>query len=240
MNLQNLKTYFSEANGLGTKYPEHFNILNLIRLYPQWEKSLNSKSSPLLDRLPWLTFLAIQMLDDVLDENMRVYEYGSGGSTLYFAQRVKEVISVEHDRPWFEKVFESVDCNGHKNCHVQLIEPTVIDDLVYGDTSDPNSYISSSPDFTGKSFRDYVSNIDQFPDEYFDLILIDGRARPSCFQHSIPKVKLNGYIVWDNTDREHYLPTMKAAPSRFDFIDFPGASPYVNFFTRTSAWHRKY
>ncbi len=239
MNLRNLKTYIIEAKTLALKYPKNFNILNLVRLYQKWEKSLNPKSSPLLDKLPWITFSAIQMLDNFLDGDMRVYEYGSGGSTLYFAQRVKEVISVEHDRPWFEKVLKAVDCHGYKNCHVQLIEPTAINDSLFRDASDPNTYVSSSSNFTGKIFRDYASNIDQFPDVFFDLILIDGRARPSCFKHAIPKVKLNGYIVWDNTDREHYLPTMQAAPSNFEFIDFPGVSPYVNFFTRTSAWQRK-
>jgi hypothetical protein len=237
MNLDNLKKYCLEAKKLGLNYPEHFNLLDIIKFYPAWERSLISGTSPLQDKLPWITFSAIQMLDGILNKNMRIFEYGSGGSTLYFAMKVKEVFSIEHEPNWFYKVCKSVDEHGFENCHIQLVEPTIISGLDSRDASDPSSYASSDSKFNGKSFKDYASNIDRFPDAYFDLILIDGRARPSCFKHAIRKVKSDGYIFWDNTDREHYLPTMKAAPSKLHFLDFPGASPYVNFFTRTSAWH---
>jgi len=37
-----------------------------------------------------------------------VFEYGSGFSTLFWLERVKEIVSVEHDKVWFEKIFEKV------------------------------------------------------------------------------------------------------------------------------------
>jgi len=104
--------------------------------------------------------------------------------------------------------------------------------------ADPDSYASSDSKYEGQFFHKYVTFIDRFPDGYLDLILIDGRSRPSCFKHAVPKIKPGGYIEWDNTDRFHYQMAMSMAPADFVFRDFPGLSPCVPFFTRTSIWQR--
>jgi predicted O-methyltransferase YrrM len=167
---------------------------------------------------------------------MLIYEYGAGGSTIFFAKRAREVISVEHDPEWARRVTEVMQKGGYKNCWIQVIEPTLNATFTNGDPSDVNSYTSDDHNFHGRSFKDYASSIDRYPDEHFDIVLIDGRARPSCFKHAIPKVKKHGYVVWDNTDRTYYFPAMQTAPKTFGFMDFPGPSPYVDLFTRTSVW----
>ncbi len=46
---------------------------------------------------PWLVFDAIHFLENWLKPGMRVFEYGSGVSTFFFAQRVAEVTNEERD-----------------------------------------------------------------------------------------------------------------------------------------------
>jgi predicted GIY-YIG superfamily endonuclease len=53
-------------------------------------------------------------------------------------------------------------------------------------------------------FVSYVKKIDSYPNEYFDVLVIDGRARPFCLKHGLNKVKPGGYIVYDNLEREYY------------------------------------
>src|SRR5690606_37246496 len=53
--------------------------------------NINNKS-PLDLELPWLTIGAILHIKRFLNKNMRVFEYGSGGSTLFFSKRAKEVV----------------------------------------------------------------------------------------------------------------------------------------------------
>lgn len=53
-------------------------------------------------------------------------------------------------------------------------------------------------------YYDYVSTIDQFIDEYFDVIVIDGRARTHCLKHSVTKLRTGGMLVFDNADRVEY------------------------------------
>lgn len=40
--------------------------------------------------------------------------------------------------------------------------------------------------------------------EKFDIILIDGRDRVNCAFHALEKLKEDGVIIWDNTERKYY------------------------------------
>jgi hypothetical protein len=54
--------------------------------------------------LPWLTYSFIDFITDRLSKEFTVFEFGSGNSTLFFAGKVKEVISVEHNIEWYNKL----------------------------------------------------------------------------------------------------------------------------------------
>lgn len=62
--------------------------------------------------VPWYTYPAIEYLDTINLESLRVFEYGSGNSSLYFARRGAKVDSVEHDSGWFDQmIFKSACLN---------------------------------------------------------------------------------------------------------------------------------
>ncbi len=63
-----------------------------------------TNSSPLELELPWWSFSAIRKLDKHLNHNHRVFEWGSGGSSVFLARRCKEITTIEHDPDWFELV----------------------------------------------------------------------------------------------------------------------------------------
>ena len=230
------KVYKGEVDKLVRTDPRKHSLLEFIVFFPSWYKHLNNGSSPVQDELPWITFPAIRFLEKRLAKDMVIYEFGSGGSTLFFTKRVKQVYSVEHDPDWFRTVSDALQTKGCSTWSGRLIEPIYGDDYLQRSPSDPNADVSGSPAFKGYSFKGYVESIDEFPDEYFDLILIDGRARPSCFRHAIPKVKAEGCIMWDNTERSYYLQDIQPLQGPLLRVDFPGPGPYVPFFTQTSIW----
>ena len=96
-----------------------------------------------------------------LTNNHRVLEYGSGYSTIEVSNKVKEIISIEHQKEWFEKI----KLNINENSSVYLLEPN----LPYNEGGHCGTY---------EEFRDYI----EFPIKYgpYDIILIDGRARVHC------------------------------------------------------------
>jgi hypothetical protein len=51
--------------------------------------------------LPWINYPAIRLLEERIKKDFRVFEFGSGYSTLFFARLTQTVVSVENDIVWF-------------------------------------------------------------------------------------------------------------------------------------------
>jgi len=98
----------------------------------------------------------------------------------------------------------------------------------------PADYISSDKNYSGKNFEEYVKTIDKYPDESFDVIVVDGRARPSCIQHSLSKLKSGGYLVVDNSEREYYMAPFKFDEQSWKIWKFAGPVPYIHDFSETT------
>jgi precorrin-6B methylase 2 len=54
--------------------------------------------------LPWMAYPAIEFLKGRIRRDMSVFEFGCGEGTLWWADRVREVVSVEHDKDWYERI----------------------------------------------------------------------------------------------------------------------------------------
>jgi hypothetical protein len=61
--------------------------------------------------IPWMTYSAMGFLEKRINGNMSVFEYGCGNSTLWWARRVKNIVSCEHDKVWYEKMKKLVPTN---------------------------------------------------------------------------------------------------------------------------------
>jgi len=145
--------------------------------------------------VPWWTYRAIDVVDASLcarSRPVRVFEFGSGASTLWLADRADEVNSVEH-HAGFAKVMTPV-----------LAERENVRFLVVGPKTSAHPKIGSQkPGHDHLDFSDYVATIDRVGG-LFDLIVIDGRAREACLTASIPHIAPGGLIVYDNSRRGRY------------------------------------
>jgi len=54
--------------------------------------------------LPWVTYPFIDFIKERINKTQHIFEYGSGNSTIFYAERAATVTSVEHDKGWFDKV----------------------------------------------------------------------------------------------------------------------------------------
>jgi precorrin-6B methylase 2 len=61
--------------------------------------------------IPWWTYPAISFLSERVASGLSVFEFGSGHSTLWWAGRVKYVVSAELNEGWFNYVRELVPAN---------------------------------------------------------------------------------------------------------------------------------
>lgn len=123
--------------------------------------------------IPWVTDKAVSFLTDYMEKNpdARVLEFGSGASTVWFSKRTENLVSVEHDKYWYDRVrniLEEDDC-----CN-------------------PVNYILKR--------QQYYNVCNDFPDEFFDLILVDGKHRFKCINRSIRVLKKGGILMIDNAE----------------------------------------
>jgi predicted O-methyltransferase YrrM len=61
--------------------------------------------------IPWLHPLAIEYLETLLRPDMEILEHGAGGSTLWFAERVKHVTAVEDNFRWYDVLSKRIPAN---------------------------------------------------------------------------------------------------------------------------------
>ncbi len=95
--------------------------LMLARYYLKeegWGRSMIERESldNCSDPIPWLTYPATRFLRSRLPQGLRVFEYGCGNSTLWWAARCNDLVSCEHDRSWFQRMAPTVP----ENCHLAL------------------------------------------------------------------------------------------------------------------------
>ncbi len=219
-------------------------VLDLIRFYPLWQAKLERHANSLADAKPWVTFAATKVLEKFLQqcEAPRVFEFGSGGSTLFFLNQGVQVSSVEHDETWFSAVSDRIPAALKSRWLGRLCAPELGNPGSAQDSAEnPTSYLSSAADYFGMRFVDYAQAIDAFPDRYFDLVLIDGRARPSCLMHAKSKVRAGGLLVLDNSERLHYQAARRTidVTGSWDCSEYGGPGPYNRYFWDTTIWKRR-
>ena len=144
---------------------------------------LNGRS-PLDFEIPWFSYEGIDFLKGFLEPHMVAFEYGSGGSTLFLAKRVKFLYSVEDNPEWYQRVCRQLNEKRINNVNIQL-RPF--------DFKNPVGFEDSA----------YLKAL---PKQLFDVIVIDGseewtQVRPVCFQYAENFVRKGGIIVVDDSWR---------------------------------------
>lgn len=212
------------------------NIKGQRRYAFRWLSSV--RRGYLLDRrIPWMPYDVIEFLKKHVHKGACVFEYGTGGSTLFWLSLGTSCVAIEHDQEWYNVIHERL--NSSDIIDYRLIPPEQChDQSQHLNHADPDIYISSGPQFQGYNFFNYVSQIDSFPDEYFDIVLIDGRARPSCIKHSIKKVKVNGMLIVDDSDRLYYFSKTISYLENFERKQFCGVCPGLDSLKYTDVYRR--
>lgn len=134
------------------------------------------------DVMPWVTFGAAEHMEQVVNPKGRVFEWGAGASTVWFALRGCTVFTVESDLGWVGRVNRRLEEYGVRGRVVLLHMPKGMD--------------QGKPDFTS-----YAEVIDAVHGP-FDTIMVDGisRSRNECVFRALPKLAENGVLILDNSE----------------------------------------
>jgi hypothetical protein len=179
--------------------------------------------------VPWWTFEASDRVADFLAmrPDARVFEWGSGASTVWLSRRAGSVTSVEHDAAWAHIVAPVLP----NNAAVHVVEPVAASGAA-------GQQLSEKSGFEGLDFADYVAAVDD-TSGCFDLVVVDGRARNACFHRAISRLSHDGVLVFDNVDRERYREAIASSPVPIEVEWTRGLTPALPYPTRTAlVWLR--
>ena len=177
--------------------------------------------------VPWWTYDAIERVDAWLRERprpVRVFEYGSGASTIWLSRRADEVHSVEHHRGFGEMM--QAELAGYAGVDLRVVEPVPSAEPVVG---------SQKEGHQGLDFAAYVAAIDDV-DGSFDLVVVDGRAREACLRAAIPRLADGGLVVFDNSRRRRYREAIAEAVAQHGVREerLTGLTPTLPYPEQTS------
>jgi hypothetical protein len=172
--------------------------------------------------VPWWTFDSADHVAAWLRERpgARVFEWGSGASTLWLAARAGSVHSVEHHAGWAGVLAPRLPAH----VDLRVVEAVRSTSPVVG---------SAKPGHADLDFAAYVAAIDDVPGD-FDIIVIDGRAREACLARAVGRLAPGGLIVFDNVDRRRYVDAIETVGDRLTLTMTRGLTPALPYPTRTA------
>lgn len=130
---------------------------------------------------PWINREAVRYLDVRMRPDWRVFEFGSGISTAWYAKRAGSVLSVEDSPEWQARTQAAL--SDLENATVELVS-----------RADYPLRVAQEPD---DSYDLIV--VDGLED---GLPVSDGRV--GCVRAAMSKVRPGGTLMLDNSDRPHY------------------------------------
>lgn len=155
---------------------------------------------------PWLTETSVGFISSWLRSGDRGLELGSGQSTLWFANRVRWLVSLEHDARWYDRTSGLMRERGIRNV-----------EYVY------------RPDVDS-----YARFVEALPDGSFDFILLDGGERDRLAPTCASKLKIGGLLIVDNAN--WYLPHATRAPGSLGPQGWPPTARWQVFADAVADW----
>jgi SAM-dependent methyltransferase len=169
--------------------------------------------------LPWMSWRAIGHLENELEPGLRVFEWGAGGSTVFFAERDCHVVSVETDPNWASAVLsilKSRGCSGNVSSRCLPIDEGDLD-----------------------AISDYLGVVHN--GEPWDVIVVDGPensilSRVDCVREAAHALKPGGMLVLDDAYRPAYAQVPQVL-SGWTRLRFRGLGPARLGVTQTDVYY---
>jgi hypothetical protein len=225
-------------------------LFNKILRRRGWDRSLtdgpvDGEGNP----LPWVTYPALSMLEQLSTPEQRVFEFGAGNSSLWWATRSSLVVSVDHNEAWISRLAKACPENLkliHKPRGAQPLLTVDASIMAAAQSMAAEQVVSKSDAHNVEhgllinEFIGYATTLIEYPRGYFDVIVVDGMARSFCAYLAAMWVKPHGFIVFDNSDRWQYgIGYEVLRDFGFGRVDFFGAGPVNTCEWSTSIFFRE-
>ncbi|MEO5894411.1 MAG: SAM-dependent methyltransferase [Vicinamibacterales bacterium] len=161
--------------------------------------------------VPWLTYPAIEYVGRLDLSGKSVFEYGCGNSTRYWGREAGNVVSVEHEKEFYQLIAPQLP----SNCELAFRSPAQV-------------YVAALAEYSARRGRG------------FDVIVIDGHSRVRCAEGAAQHLAPGGMIILDNSDWFPEAGAHLRAAGLIE-VSFTGFAPISDFTSMTSIYfHRSF
>lgn len=168
---------------------------------------------------PWMSDEEIATIQKYLNPNQTFFEWGSGGSTLYFSKFVKQYISVEYDIRWYSLI------------NNDILSSTKLNNISYLYCKPDNPIIFPAWKGNTDDFISYINIVDNINIKKYDIVLIDGRCRVECAKKILNFIDNNSIVfVHDFIQRQRY----KSILEYYNLIDWVAGGQSLAVFKKKS------
>ncbi len=137
---------------------------------------------------PWLTPDSIKLIKKLIKEDDKILEFGSGRSTIWFSKYSQLVYSIETNLIWYHKIKKVINNKSIKNVKLFLLEEK-----------------------KGNFDQKYSNFLKSMKQDFFDIILVDGKHRDITTRKSMKVLKSGGLLIIDNVNR--YMLSASRSPN---------------------------
>ncbi|MFL6022816.1 MAG: O-methyltransferase, partial [Marmoricola sp.] len=162
---------------------------------------------------PWITADGVAILEGLLRPGDVGVEFGSGGSTTWFASRVEHLHSVEGADPWHAEVTSRLRKAGLDNVSYHLASQL---ELGVDHPDARQAYVNFAPELAPGSQ---------------DFVFVDGEYRDECAMRALELLKPGGVLILDNANT--YLPNALRSPWK---VARPSTPRWAEFVEATADW----
>jgi hypothetical protein len=135
---------------------------------------------------PWINAPAVRYLRTIVQPQWRVFEFGSGRSTVWYAKHVASVVAIESAPQWHREVQEKL--SSAENAAVELMPAREFPARIEREQDQAfDLIVVDGPDHDESGSR--------LPPEL---------DRTGCVSAAIPKLRPGGVLLLDNSDEPRY------------------------------------
>ncbi len=149
------------------------------------------------------------------DKKLRVFEWGSGFSTIYYAQYLRkkgpsfEWHAIDNNKLWHEKVARMVRNKGLNNCiYLYLREFLPFWKKLGWGVVPPPCGVFSPKDENELAYINFPKTLKN----KFDVVIIDARFRRHCLEVARQVVASGGIVVLHDAQKPHYQVGLEKFP----------------------------
>jgi len=171
--------------------------------------------------IPTMSISALAWINERITPDEVLFEWNSGDSTFWYAERVQQVYSVTELPTLAAWMKEEIYVREHDNIKIILAPEDATFEAKYA--------------LGNISVKRYCHVIEQFPTKAFDWIIIDGYKKELCLPLAASAIKRGGIIVMTDTDVLEHLDSMNQMLSKaIEFHHFKSVCTTEDRLTQTT------